>query len=1057
MYNQAQGVYPQVAGSFQNVAGMSPHDNGRVASQVPTFSGGLQGLIGAEFALNNFSGLTMGQSPMQYRASILEQQMASRAGIAGGIGTGANLLGNLAFFANPFIGGAMLAGGGVMSSYRDRVDEVLGLRNSLRNSVFNTQMIDPFTGSLKLSTTNQLLSSMKGASSQLGMSTGDLNQVLTTAGSNGLLSNTTSVSEVTKRVMDLAKMSKEIMSLGEGITASDAMELQKLMNDMGISGGKFKTMNIGKNLVTAARATGMSLDAALQISGQSAMTFQQYGLGAAAGLNVGSFSLQTANALSRSTKMDPEMLRKLGGAEGLQQALMGGAASTMARFSDAMVLGAIKIDPTGKMKIDSDLVDRFVKGHISEKDLITRGKTLTSGMSNFQKNRFMEQLSYSMPDLKSQMSDMVNPEQAMALQGRQISELARKSGISVKQAAYSYFQDPQQAEAFLAYANDFEGVRKAAEVQKMITRGDDLMRSAAGAKRGDIISQAGRAVNKGINAVGDALSGVYDATLGAAGRNLAETDIARLEAEKRSMRLLGSGYLTGAQDPDSAKQARGLGFGIHEFEGALPTTTAARAKLTDTAHYSVSVAGRDGRRFLIHKNEERYKSNSELSDIAKNEFGINTDDIVTFYGEDINEKVQRAFEGDSAVNSVTQVLSGLMPFETNVKVGRTIERMRQLQDVVRSNRDAARLGGQAKGDPSEDVIRNAATQLKMAYRKFGSGEEGNAFDLLNFRVSRGGEAANARLRFLADKYNREQGLYTEEEEAGRSRALQDAASVLALSPADLTGEFEEDTLSFAGGTIKGAGLDVALVSARRGGVRTEDIQNIINAVSRGGTQSDNKLLGKLSSNAAAVALLKALRNSTYVTGTGDKQETKALAGSRKGIRANAEVGLDDRMKQLREEERSAYERDIGGMFQTGTVLSEGNVINSLNTLDQDNFAKSFEDMLSNSGMGKRSANFNNLSRYAYELQEEIQLADPKDKPAVASQARTKLLSRLNELAKGQSTNPGDNQGSADLPSIMAGIRDGLTNFNTAMQSIASAAASNSSKSVTIELKSAASN
>jgi hypothetical protein len=240
-------------------------------------------------------------------------------------------------------------------------------------------------------------------------------------------------------------------------------------------------------------------------------------------------------------------------------------------------------------------------------------------------------------------------------------------------------------------------------------------------------------------------------------------------------------------------------------------------------------------------------------------------------------------------------------------------------------------------------------------------------------------------------------------------------------------------------------------------VGDENIQRIINAVSRGGTQSDNKLLGGLRSNPAAVALLKALRNSTYVTGTGDKQETKALTGSRKGNRNEGTVGLDDRMKQLKQEERAAYERDIGGMFQSGTDLSEGRVINSLNSLDENDFAKSFEDMLSRSGMGKRSANFNNLSRYAYELQEEIQLADPKDKPAVASQARTKLLSRLNELAKGQSTNPGDNQGSADLPSIMAGIKEGLTNFNTVMQSIASAAASNSSKSVTIELKSAASN
>ena len=46
MYNQAQGTYPQLAGSFYNSQpGLMPHDNGRTAQQVPTFFGGLQNIL----------------------------------------------------------------------------------------------------------------------------------------------------------------------------------------------------------------------------------------------------------------------------------------------------------------------------------------------------------------------------------------------------------------------------------------------------------------------------------------------------------------------------------------------------------------------------------------------------------------------------------------------------------------------------------------------------------------------------------------------------------------------------------------------------------------------------------------------------------------------------------------------------------------------------------------------------------------------------------------------------------------------------------------------------
>ena len=530
MLNQGQGTYPQLAGSFYNSAQMMPHDNGRTAQQVPTFFGGLQNMMSASTAMQNYQGMPLNQSILSTQALAHHQYGQGLANTIGGIGTGlgvAGAVGGVGYMAAQSMGGSGLlvkglgmlggmgvglAGAGVMATmhvYNKRMKDIEDMRNAMEGSRLGYGLADPITGGLTNQAAISLSRRMEYSAAGAGFrDANDLKKVMGQASGLGMLNGMQSLGEVTKRVTDLAKASREIVMLGEGITMSDAMQLQKLTQDMGISTTKFRGMNIGKNLVMAARAAGMSMDQAAQVGGQGAMTFQQLGLGAASGMNAAFFSNIAAKGLTGVGAFSQRQLAALGGEQGIAQNLLMGQASTMGRLSDTLVMGAVKLGGDGQFRIDREMLDRYVRGDISLKEMQERARDIGKGMSKDNRAKLLESLNYAMPELKEQASDMLNSEEMMAIQGREILNLRKKTGMSMRQAALSYFGDSAQAETFLGYAQNYKATRAEGERQRRIADNEQMLKYAGMAKSSSMGARIGRGIVHGAEYIGDAVMSI---------------------------------------------------------------------------------------------------------------------------------------------------------------------------------------------------------------------------------------------------------------------------------------------------------------------------------------------------------------------------------------------------------------------------------------------------------------------------------------------------------------------------------------------------------------------
>jgi hypothetical protein len=548
MLNQGQGTYPQLAGSFYNSAQMMPHDNGRNAQQVPTFFTGLQNMMSASTAMQNYQGMPLSQSILSTQALATNRYNNSLPGLIGGVGTGlgiAGTVGGIGMMAG--VGGGIastlaapplllagLAAGGVASAYKKRMAVVDDMKNALQGSRLGYGLADPVTGSISNTAAFDLSDQLKFSAAGSGFKDKDLTKTLGQASGLGMLDGMQSLGDVTKKVTDLAKASREIVMLGEGISMTDAMQLQKLTQDMGIGTSKFRGKNIGKNLVMAARAAGMSMDQAAQVGGQGAITFQQLGLGAASGMNAAFFSNIAAKGLTGAGAFSQRQLSALGGEQGIAQNLLAGQAGTMARMSDSLVMGSVKLASDGQFRIDRDLLDRYVRGEVTAKDMMQRGKDIGKGMSKRDRSHLLEGLQFQMPELKEQMTDMLSSEEMMAIQGREILNLSKKKKMSMRRAAQTYFGDSAQAETFLGYAQNYRASRAEADRQHTVAQQERMYKYAGMAKSSSLMSRAGRGIVHAAEAVGDFVSSPFTET----GEYFAKQTVKYQDEQARGLRRI---------------------------------------------------------------------------------------------------------------------------------------------------------------------------------------------------------------------------------------------------------------------------------------------------------------------------------------------------------------------------------------------------------------------------------------------------------------------------------------------------------------------------------------
>ncbi len=489
------GTYPQAAGSFYNSAAMMPHSGGRVAPQVPTYGQGLPGLMTASRMQITDPNNPRGSSIIASRSANMEAYYRAQDNSIGTATTGLNIASGITavggFFgasllANPITGLGLGVGMAMASSALDRFakekEKIRSVQNALSGiNLVGNQMGDALTGSINYASASQISSSIHSRVG--GFKSEDLKGVMDYASKTGALSGyTNNPKQLTDRIVQLAKVTKEIVDIGEGITAADAANMQTMLSGMGINASTISKKSIGKRLVMAGRTAGLSLDEINNLAQSSGQAYAQMGLSATQGVLAGAHSASSAKTLMGIGTLSEKDIAKLGGQAGLQQALFKAGSASMSNLTQRLVMGTMKMSDKGEMIIDQDLLDMAVSGKLSLEDLDTRANEQMKRVSKLDsrsRKLMMEQIQRSMPDLAEQVSENINAEQQMTLAGRGIQEL-RSKGMSTQSAMESFFGGDKQAiKAFTEYAKNLPSILQEQKRQNYLAEQDKLLSRAS--------------------------------------------------------------------------------------------------------------------------------------------------------------------------------------------------------------------------------------------------------------------------------------------------------------------------------------------------------------------------------------------------------------------------------------------------------------------------------------------------------------------------------------------------------------------------------------------------
>lgn len=372
---------------------------------------------------------------------------------------------------------AIMAGtytlGKAIDRYDTRRQELIGNQELFNAQNFSGSQLADINGNMGVSArreVNQIIANNTidkyGVSRGMGFKSGELNSVASYAAQNNLLEGYTgSSSQVAGRIMSLAKVAKDIVKLGANISAGEAMELQRITTSMGIQNTELTSGNLGKKLVSAAKASNMSL---MEMAGKASEAGAQYmsmGFSAAQGMKLSAHATIGAKSLVGSGIVTGEALAGFGGSQGLENALFRSGTIAMQNNSQTMAMAAMKLR-NGKLEVDHGILRDYYTGNLSVDDLQLMAKRNMNSLMKADVNpqdriKMLAQIQRDMPGMIKNLSSNMSSEQQMALAGQSILSMAKDSG-SIGAAMDEYFgEDTQAREAFSTYASNFKNIRSA--------------------------------------------------------------------------------------------------------------------------------------------------------------------------------------------------------------------------------------------------------------------------------------------------------------------------------------------------------------------------------------------------------------------------------------------------------------------------------------------------------------------------------------------------------------------------------------------------------------------
>jgi len=189
----------------------------------------------------------------------------------------------------------------------------------------------------------------------------------------GLLDNAQSVDQISR---DMGKIGRALSTFMKVVEEPDVRKALQMLGQMRNLGMNIPETNVAAaNARTYARMAGTTVQGVMQAGMQGAGMFQQYGMSAATGLNVGMAATGIAGTMG--TALDPRTLNMLGGREGIAASL----ASSTAQMSQigAILPGLLARGKDGKLGVDEKALNNLMTGRGSIQDLVRQSSARMSG------------------------------------------------------------------------------------------------------------------------------------------------------------------------------------------------------------------------------------------------------------------------------------------------------------------------------------------------------------------------------------------------------------------------------------------------------------------------------------------------------------------------------------------------------------------------------------------------------------------------------------------------------------------------------------------------------
>ena len=340
---------------------------------------------------------------------------------------------------------------------------------------------------------------------------GELDSVMRYSMENGLMEGHTGNSgQFASRVMSLAKVAKNLMELGAGISAKDAMDLQGMASKLGITGNQLVKGGLVKNIVNAAKISGVTLNEAMARSTEAGAQYLTMGFSANQGASLSAYSTRAAATMVNNGMLTDEQLFRLGGKGGIENAVFRAGTIGMQNNSQLLAMSSLKFSG-GNIISDSRIIDEFKAGRLSFDDLTRMAKRNMSALQDASidkkdQKKLLGAIEAAMPDLIRDISSKMSSEQQMAMAGDAILQRAKGAG-GIDAAINEYFgEDTQARDAFKQYAKNFRATSHSLAKQDALAETEKLKNALLAKSDRGVFARAATATEKAFDNIGDAIS-----------------------------------------------------------------------------------------------------------------------------------------------------------------------------------------------------------------------------------------------------------------------------------------------------------------------------------------------------------------------------------------------------------------------------------------------------------------------------------------------------------------------------------------------------------------------